>query len=294
MISKIYDFLSDKGKVGEHLQTALVAIVLVERLVLMVAAGLITGGLIGRIVTGGKYTFEGAVLGLILFGYEFYDPAKWWPFKFFSIEGVIDAFVDEPLEKRQEKADFSRIRYNWEKSNAEEKFGYSQNVRVFDDYKPVDDNGNLATTIFERVLSDTEIARTEKAIRKKKVSLSYYLNFDDYRNEYSVCNGIELLKKITYPKNAEGIDFLFRCMWDVDEAYFIPAVELLMSYPKDMVRRKIEEEIKIAFENEDVVRIGGLMFLADKQKYEIRFLEEIRENQNVNEEMHQLLTFPQI
>lgn len=77
------------------------------------------------------------------------------------------------------------------------------------------------------MLSDCSIHEIAESVRSGKDSLSNFLNFNDYLNEFSVCNGIEILKVLGYPENAQGIDFLFMCLGDVDEAYFTYAVELL-------------------------------------------------------------------
>ena len=179
------------------------------------------------------------------------------------------------------KADFSRLRYQWEKNNANDLVSRIHNDIKWEDYEPVSAKGEVGHAIFERVLSDMEISSTMLAVISRKADLSAYLRFEDYENEFAVCNGIELLGRMEKKDNPKAIKFLFDCLSDVDEAYFVPAVDLLCKYKKRTIRENIEKEIRHAFENKDVVRIGGIMYLADRMDYKIQYFEEMKNTENV-------------
>jgi hypothetical protein len=189
-----------------------------------------------------------------------------------------DESFDRPCDQL-DKADFSRLRYMWEKASVSDKNGFWDNHGRNRKYNPVQ-NGMVNTTIFERVLTDAEIAKTADAVRKKKVKLSQFLSFDEYSNEFSVCNGVELLDCLRYPDNMDGVDFLFRCLGDVDEAYFRSAVLLLKSYPRKMVCKRIEENVKLALENNDPVGLAGLMYFAQDINYEIKCVQDMETDMN--------------
>ena len=175
-----------------------------------------------------------------------------------------------------DKADFSRLRYRWEKANAADKSTYGRDHERGSKYKPVLKGYMVNDAIFRRVLSGSEVAKTANAIKNGQADLSEYLNFNRYFNEFSVCNGVELLYSLRYPDNKDGLDFLFKCLCDVDEAYFGPAVDVLLDFPKDELKRKIEEQTKLVFESGDVVALGGVMFLAQRINYEIKYLEKAK------------------
>ena len=175
-----------------------------------------------------------------------------------------------------DRENFGRVRYLWEKSIVNEK----------NDYWVTDENNqdcrlgqgiDINDQIYELVLSDSNIAEIADKVRDCRVSLSHYLNFGDYSNEFSICNGVELLEVLGYPANAAGIDFLFDCLGDVDEAYFMPAVDTLHQYPRQILIAKIEERAKLAYENYDVVGLAGLLYLAKDIDYEIEYCEKMKE-----------------
>ncbi len=193
-------------------------------------------------------------------------------------EDAYSKYIDSTEMKftHLDEADFSRVRYKWEKAVAD-----MNSNKKGSKYQPVLEDGAISQDIFERVLSSKEIKKTESAIHKKEVKLSEYLDFKAYKNEFSVCNTIALLKKLEYPKNEEGLDFLFRCLRDVDEAYFLPAIDVIMKFPGRKIQAMLEENAERAYESMDVVGLAGLMYLAKKMQYKIRYVEEIRLNQAV-------------
>ncbi len=195
-------------------------------------------------------------------------------------EKKFDDSFDRPCDQL-DKADFSRLRYLWEKASVSDKNGFWGNHGRNKKYNPVQ-NGEVNTTIFERVLTDAEIAKTADAVRKKQVRLSRFLNFEEYSNEFSVCNCVELLDSLRYPDNMEGVDFLFKCLGDVDEAYFRLAVLLLKSYPRKAVCRRIEENVKTALEKNDPVGLAGLMYFAQDIDYEIKCVQDMETDMNSN------------
>ncbi len=234
------------------------------------------------------YTIDGGMIGLPLRA------------KYFGVKNEIDAFfkdrgvyytdmprkADEKFDKAfqrpddvLDKADFSRLRYLWEKANASDKDGYLRNKQSGYRYIPIFNKTEINRTIFERVLSDVEVAKTADAIRKKKAPLSSFLHFTQYKNEFCVCNAVEVMNTLRYPANADGMSFLFKCIRDVDEAYFGPAVDVLKTFPKGNLHKKIEEEVKKAFESGDVVHAAGVMYLAKEIDYEIEYVEEMKKVQ---------------
>ena len=100
--------------------------------------------------------------------------------------------------------------------------------------------------------------------------------FEDYANEYCVCNAVKVLQLLKYPKNKEGMEFLFICLWDLDEAYFSLAADVLAAFPKDILEKELEERAKLYHESEDALRLAGILFLAKKIKYDIRYVEEVK------------------
>ncbi|WP_026526658.1 hypothetical protein [Butyrivibrio sp. VCD2006] len=178
------------------------------------------------------------------------------------------------------RADWGRVRYLWEKYIASNKTKDSSDTSK-QKYAPVSKSGAPNADFFERVLSDAEIAKTASAVRNGKIALSHYMDFDDYKNEFSVCNGIKLLEDLKQPNNfLQSADFLFDCLRDVDEAYFHMAVDFLKKCPKESVEEEIEKHVKIAYEDYDVMKMGGLLYLAKQINYEIDYVKKIKEAQS--------------
>ncbi|SEK29530.1 hypothetical protein SAMN04487770_101129 [Butyrivibrio sp. ob235] len=174
------------------------------------------------------------------------------------------------------KADWGRARYLWEKAMVSREDSYWKNNSKAHKYRPVSKEKGIDTTIFERVLSDKEIERTATAVRNKKVDLSFYLDFKVYKNEYCVCNAVELLDNLHYLNSSEGIDFLFDCLCDVDEAYFTMAIELLKKYPRKSLEEKLEIYSKNAYDSGDAQKLAGMMYLAKEIEYEIPFIKLLK------------------
>lgn len=171
-----------------------------------------------------------------------------------NAKGVFDSLVKDH-ENELLKYDFGRLRYLWE-----------SNIVA---------DSDLQISIYDLVLSDIEISNIADAIKMGEKRLGNYLIFEKYKNEYNVCNGVKLLMELGYPDNAEGMDFLFDCLGDVDEPYFLMAVEELMKFPPDKLGDKIEEKAKIAYETRNVNNMAGIMFLAKRLNYEIEFVKNI-------------------
>ena len=176
------------------------------------------------------------------------------------------------------RADWSKLRYLWEKNILDNSSNYGDKIAVRN-YMPVLDDGNINTEIFKRVLSKKEINKTYEAIKREQIKFSEYLDFKRYINEFSVCNGIELLKIMGQPKNLEGIDFLFDCLSDVDEAYFLMSVDLLKKFPRADREKKIEENARLAFEKGDVVKLAGVLYLAKELDYESEYIKQLKKKQ---------------
>ncbi len=195
---------------------------------------------------------------------------------------------DESLSK----ADWSKVRYEWEKTILRNEKNFNNlELKKFSPYsmKTKDDDGEI---FFERVLTTNELKRTSKAVRRKHVDIEDFLVFDKFKNEYSVCNGIELIKMVNYPQKRVGIDFLFECLRDIDEAYFMPAVELIKEYPTDIVYKKMEEYVKKAYESGDVMRLAGILFLSKRMGHETEYIKQKKEEirQRKEKELNEAIT----
>lgn len=157
------------------------------------------------------------------------------------------------------KTDFGKIRYRWEIVMGQISQGQQDNA-------------------FEGVLLEKELKKIAKAIRSGRDRLDRYTDFGKYKNEYSICNGINIIRKLGYPYNKRGLDFLVDCLNDIDEPYFMLAVdELMREFPSDMLKTKLEERAKMVYEEKDVLKMAGLLFLAKKLDYDIKYIQDIKE-----------------
>ena len=170
--------------------------------------------------------------------------------------GVFKNLIDVDKEDLY-KADLGKLRLAWESS--------------------LRGNHDPEKDIFTSVLGDHEIKKMATSIKKGSRRLADYINFGDYQNEYSICNGVRLLGRLAYPMNKQGIDFLFECLNDVDEPYFMPAFDELMKFPRDILEKNLEERAEKTYEEQDVLKMAGLMFLAKRLDYDIKYISKIKE-----------------
>ena len=120
------------------------------------------------------------------------------------------------------------------------------------------------------VLSDKEIDETKRAVLTEMVDVKEYLDFSAYKNEFCVCNAVALLSQVKFKVGDVARDFLFKCLGDVDEAYFLMAVHELLDYSDSVLSGKIEAEARNAIEKNDALYLAGLMFLAEKKHIKIK------------------------
>ncbi|MCR5100773.1 MAG: hypothetical protein K6B41_05365 [Butyrivibrio sp.] len=161
-----------------------------------------------------------------------------------------------------DKADWGKIRYLWEKE-------ISKKIGYFSD-----------KSIFGRVLSDKEMKKIIRSVKNNQNELSKYMILDEYSNEYCVCNGIELIKALPIEKQTAGIDFLFSCLGRPDRAYFFQASDLLVTMPDSLCKRKIDKELRLSYKNNDIQKIAGILYLAQKLNYETNLTNMEKEPQN--------------
>lgn len=83
---------------------------------------------------------------------------------------------------------------------------------------------------------------------------------------------------LRYPANKKGLDFLFDCLSDVDEAYFMPAAGVLSEVPVSALGPLMEKRSREAYLRCDVMRLAGIMYLAKETGYEIQFVKNLKEH----------------
>ncbi len=186
-------------------------------------------------------------------------------------ERTFEAALGE--EKSLSKADWSKLRYKWEKEIMKK----SKRVLVKTKFKPIAPEGGATPDFFERVLTNNELKMVATSVRREDIDLSEYLDFAKFKNEFSVCNGIELVKMLKGTKREEGLDFLFECLNDIDEAYFMEAAALLKTYPKEILKTRMEETAKRSYESADALKLAGVLYLSKELGYDIEYIEQKKE-----------------
>lgn len=184
-----------------------------------------------------------------------------------------------------EAVDWSGLRYKWEVAMAEEKNRRMAKKGSGHAYKPLTHSGKFKQDYFIRALSEKEIELTADVFRYRNYSVTELTSFDSYVNEYCVCNGVKVLGNLGYPKNAEGVDFLFTCLKDADEAFFMPAVDVLSKIPLDVLAPIMEKKAMEAYKRCDVLRLAGILYLAKNVNYEIEYVKELKQKMNADDKV---------
>jgi hypothetical protein len=188
------------------------------------------------------------------------------------------------LKNDLKKEDWAMGRYRWEKAIANELYP----KRVSKNAVMYDAEGGVNPEIYKRVLSQGELKNLAAAVDKGKISLEDILKFDQFINEYTLCNGVELIGLVDHSNKDSGLDFLFECLIDIDEACFGVAVTVLKTFAKDKLKAKIEEKAELAYESHDAMRLAGLLYLAKEINYKITFIEDLK-NKTDDEEVRKFL-----
>lgn len=181
-----------------------------------------------------------------------------------------------------EKVDWATLRYEWEMAIAKEKGNTSKKSSANSNHL-MTHSGKLKQIYYTRPLSQAEITRTTEVFKNGNRSIAEITDFNAYLNEYCVCNGVKILGELGYPANTKGLDFLFTCLKDVDEACFLPAVDVLSKVPLDVLAPTIEEKAREAYMKCDVLRLGGILYLAKNLNYEIEYVKELKMNAKAQE-----------
>jgi hypothetical protein len=183
-----------------------------------------------------------------------------------------------------ETIDWSGLRHDWEMATSDAIEERNVKKSVADRYKPVLRSGKLNRDYLKRALSPKEIQLTAEVFRDSRfsISVSEVTDFSAYINEYSVCNGVYILRELKYPANKKGLDFLFECLKDVDEAYFMPAAQVLSEVPVEVLAPVIEKKAEEAYLRCDVSRLAGIMYLAKEIDYDIKFVDDLKKRLNVD------------
>ena len=174
------------------------------------------------------------------------------------------------------KADWSYIRYKWEKAVALER---SPKIVTRCSYRD----------FFGRVLSKPELDSVVKDIQDGRKELSELLYAEDYVNEYTLCNGVELLGMLDESYRLQGIDFLFECLRDVDEACFRIAMPQILRLPEEILEAQLEARAEAAYKDKDVLRLAGLLYLSKEINYSIQYIENINEASEEYEEVRKFI-----
>ena len=171
-----------------------------------------------------------------------------------------------------EKADWAGLRLAWEEAVAQKKHPKADGKK----YKVVTDDGQLNPELFNRVLSNSEIGRIISALNQRTISPADVFAYDRYVNEYTVCNAIRIAEGVRTKYKTESLDFLFMCLNDIDEAYFHRAVAVILLFPHSMIKERLEEQALAAYNNQDALRLAGLLYIAHEINYEIQCLKDIK------------------
>lgn len=171
-------------------------------------------------------------------------------------------------------ADWGRVRYQWEKNIA--RSAHPGTGVKSGKFRPMPEQGRINPEIYERVLSDSELNSMYNAVLCHNVPMEQITDFGAYMNEFCICNGVRVLDMLKYPKNSAGMDFLFECLGDLDEAYFSLAVSVLSRFPKYILAEEIEKRAQLYRESEDALKLAGILFLAKEIKYDIKYVEAVR------------------
>ncbi len=172
-------------------------------------------------------------------------------------------------------ADWDQIRLEWEKelTEIEERTISPKEKKKHE--KGLTNSFVAREAMFSRVLTDNELLTIAYAIKDKVIkNTADWWDITKYKDDMCVCNGSQMLRRIGYPANAVGIDFLFDCLKDIQKPCFEDAVATLAKFPREELIEKIEENVAKAHEEGDVLFGAGLIYLSKEIDYTISLAKE--------------------
>ena len=178
-------------------------------------------------------------------------------------------------------ADWFEVRYLWEREYSRVLSGKATDEEIEESLKEITEEHIVYKQMFRRVLLDDELKTIAKAIKNGEIERPYALfDITNYSDEYCVCNGINVLKRIGYPANKEWMGFLFDCLKDIKKSYFNDAIAVLKNiFPKDELIARIDADIVKAHDADDLVWAAGLISLSKEIGYEITLKEADKEKE---------------
>jgi hypothetical protein len=202
---------------------------------------------------------------------QYGDPVEWH--KEFWYQRAFIQVEKKLKEQRQPLAlcDWKQLRYDWERLMADMDYTTYRNSKEKElYYKALRRKNNAFTAMNNAVLDERSITAIADSIEEGTTkSFDDMLDFDSYQDPLYVCNCVRVLKELPSEKRVAGIKFLMDCMKDIDEPYYDMASDLLMEFPQKMIIPVLESSFHAALENEDVLRIAGLMALSKRLNYEL-------------------------
>ena len=176
------------------------------------------------------------------------------------------------------EADWNDFRYRWEQECiviASEHSSEKTRVQLLRAISSPDKAKNYFTHMS---LTDDEIEEVCKAVRKGRIKdIRVFASLAIYEKEIYVCNATRLYEKLGYPDNEKSMDFLFDCLKDIKKPYCDDAVKALLTFPKDVLIKRIDADIQRAHATENLLWAAGLLALAKSINYEISLTKEVQQ-----------------
>ncbi len=176
------------------------------------------------------------------------------------------------------KANWENFRFAWEKELAEIEANDERRNVYKKHLNRIAVPGVARQSMYERVLNKDEINAIVGAINDGRINnLDGWFDITRFKDDLCVRNGVNILMKLGYSKNAIGKEFLFDCIRNIQKPYFEPAILTLQAFPRQILIEEIEKYVKQAHDDSDVLFGAGLLYLAKKINYKISLQEKKNE-----------------
>ena len=189
--------------------------------------------------------------------------------------------IDYDMIYDMQKVDWAGLRLKWEEAVAQRKHPKV----VGKNYKVTIEGGVINPELFDRVLSNSELGKIISAVNKRDIAPADVFDYDRYLNEFTVTNGIKIAEGARVKFTDEALDFLFKCLNDIDEAYFLRAVEVILRCPHSKIQERLEAQALAAYEAQDALRLAGLLYVAKELNYEIESLKKPEDKQTFKQQL---------
>ena len=107
--------------------------------------------------------------------------------------------------------------------------------------------------IYKEQLDNDSLKKIAEKIVSEDIELDQLLRIELCDSKYAVKNLIKICEYIGFPRNEDGIGFLFECLQDANWPFLDEAMSAIEKLPRKLVVNRVEKKLEQAYQEEDFI-----------------------------------------